>query len=57
MELIARIQESGGLRIAVNSSIQNIPRLEIVNVDPSQSAGCNFLFFALAAKSFTSEEI
>ncbi|MNT43951.1 hypothetical protein D3C72_1804480 [compost metagenome] len=41
----------------VNSSIPNIPKLETVNVDPSQSAGCNFLAFAFWAKSFTSAEI
>ena len=43
MALIARIQASGGLMIAVNSSTPNIPILEIVNVLPSQSAGCSFL--------------
>ena len=39
--------------IAVNESIPNIPKLEIVNVLPSQSAGCNFLSFAFFANSFT----
>ena len=37
--------------MAVNSSIPNIPRLEIVNVLPSQSDGCNFLFFAFAVSA------
>ena len=35
----------------------NIPKLEMVNVEPSQSLGCNFLSFAFCAKSFTSAEI
>ena len=43
--------------IAVNSSMPNIPRLEIVKVEPSQSDGCNFLDLARCAKSFTSAEI
>src|SRR5690606_11846155 len=51
------IAPSGELMIEVNSSIPNIPKLETVNVEPSQSAGCNFLALALPAKSFTSAEI
>jgi hypothetical protein len=57
IELIARIHEYGGLMIEVNSSIQNMHKLEIVKVLPSQSEGCNFLLFAFVAKSFTSTEI
>ena len=38
----------------VKLSIPNIPRLEIVKVLPSISAGVNFLFFARSAKSFIS---
>ena len=54
---IARIQLSGGFTIAVKDSIPNIPKLEIVNVFPSQSLGWSFLSFAFCAKSFTSDEI
>ena len=39
--------------IAVNESIPNIPKLEMVKVLPSQSEGCNFLSFAFLANSFT----
>src|SRR5690606_29408 len=52
-----KIAPSGELIIDVNSSIPNIPKLETVKVDPSQSAGVNFLDLALPAKSLTSAEI
>ena len=51
------MQDSGVLIIEVNSSIPNIPKLETVNVFPSQSDGCNFLSFARLPKSFTCAEI
>jgi hypothetical protein len=35
---------SGGLMMAVNSSMSIMPRLEMVNVLPENSAGCSFLF-------------
>src|SRR5690606_12773298 len=53
----AKIQASGGLIIAVNSSIPNIPKLETVKVLPSQSFGCSSLFFALPPNVLVSWEI
>ena len=53
----AKIALSGGLMMAVNSSISIIPKLEIVKVLPLNSAGCNFLSFALPYNSFASAAI
>ncbi len=53
----ARMQLSGGLMMAVNSVTSNMPRFEIVNVEPMNSSGLSFLSRARAARSFTSREI
>src|SRR5437868_3914474 len=39
----ARMALSGGLMMAVNSSTSNIPRLEMVKVEPVYSSGLSFL--------------
>ncbi len=48
----ARIHESGGLMMAVNSSIPNIPRLLMVKVLPSQSAWLQFFIFCFLREFF-----
>ena len=53
----AKIHASGGLMIAVNSSIPNIPRLDTVNVFPESSSKLIFLFLDLSAKSLILFEI
>ena len=40
--------------MAVNSSIPNIPRLLVVKVDPSNSAGCSLRSLARPASSLVS---
>ena len=45
----ARMHASGGLMMAVNSSMPNMPRFEIVKVLPSQSLGWSFLSLAFWA--------
>src|SRR6185436_451853 len=47
----ARIALSGGLMMAVNSVTSNIPRLEMVKVEPMNSSGFSFFSLARAARS------
>ena len=54
---IARIATLGGLMIAVNSSMPQAPRLEIVNVEPWYSSGRSLRFFAFSASARTSAAI
>lgn len=53
----ARMQDCGGLMIALKWVTLNMPRLETVKVPPWNSCGCNFPSRALAASAFTSCEI
>ncbi len=53
----ARMAASGGLMIAVNSSMPNIPRLEMEKVLPVYSSGFSFFSRARPASSFTSRAI
>lgn len=53
----ARMQDCGGLMIALKCVTSNIPKLETVKVPPWNSCGCNFPSRALAASDFTSFEI
>src|SRR5699024_10077943 len=53
----ARIAASGGLMMAVKSSIPYIPRLLIENVPPVNSSGCSLPDFARSARSRDSRPI
>src|SRR6266699_443844 len=53
----ARIALCGGLMMAVNSLIPNMPRLEMEKAPPSYSCGFSFFALARSASDFVSLEI
>ena len=57
MRPTARIPASGGLMIAVNSSMSNMPRLETLNVAPVYSSGASRRARARSARAFDSAVI
>ena len=57
IEPIAIMLDWGGLIIALNSVMPNIPRFEIVIDPPLYSSGNNLFWFAFDTRDFISDEI
>ena len=54
---MARMQALGGLMMAVNSAMPNMPRFEVVKVEPAYSLGSSAPSLARAARSRVSAPI